>query len=170
VPLADVDPSSYWPQVAWLPQRPVLDPASVSRLVSGAEDAELDPAARARRDEAAALTGLDAVVADLPDGWDTDLGRGGAGLSVGQRQRVALTRALLSDAPLVVLDEPTAHLDGPTARAVAAEMLDSAARAGRTIVWITHGTVGLDRMDRVVHLAGPVAEVSPRLAASAAAG
>lgn len=137
LPLAEVDPATYWPQVAWLPQRPVLDPASLSRLVAGAEDADLDPAARARRDEAAALTGLDAVVAALPDGWRTDLGRGGAGLSVGQRQRVALTRALLSDAPLVVLDEPTAHLDAAGERVVLATVRALAA-AGRTVLLVAH--------------------------------
>ncbi|HYQ73969.1 thiol reductant ABC exporter subunit CydD [Cellulomonas sp.] len=136
-PLADVDPTTYWPQVAWLPQRPVLDPASVGRLVSGAEDAALAPAARARRDEAAALTGLDAVVAGLPDGWDTDLGRGGAGLSVGQRQRVALTRALLSDAPLVVLDEPTAHLDAAGERVVLATVR-ALKDAARTVLLVAH--------------------------------
>ena len=136
-PLADVDPAGYWQQVAWLPQRPVLDPASVGRLVAGAEDAELDPAARARRDAAAALTGLDEVVAGLPDGWDSDLGRGGAGLSVGQRQRVALTRALLSDAPLVVLDEPTAHLDAAGERVVLATVR-ALKDAGRTVLLVAH--------------------------------
>jgi ATP-binding cassette subfamily C protein CydD len=115
----------------------VLDPASVGRLVSGTEDAALDPAARARRDEAAALTGLDAVVAGLPDGWDTALGRGGAGLSVGQRQRVALTRALLSDAPLVVLDEPTAHLDAAGERVVLATVR-ALKDAGRTVLLVAH--------------------------------
>ncbi|WP_431836630.1 thiol reductant ABC exporter subunit CydD [Cellulomonas sp. Y8] len=149
VPLADVDPSTYWPQVAWLPQRPVLDPASVSRLVSGAEDAGLDPAARARRDEAAALTGLDTVVADLPDGWDTDLGRGGAGLSVGQRQRVALTRALLSDAPLVVLDEPTAHLDAAGERVVLATV-GALRAAGRTVLLVAHRPSLIALADEVV--------------------
>lgn len=136
-PLADVDPETYWPQVAWLPQRPVLDPASIGRLVAGAEDADLDPDARARRDAAAALTGLDAVVAGLRDGWRTDLGRGGAGLSVGQRQRVALTRALLSDAPLVVLDEPTAHLDAAGERVVLATVR-ALRDAGRTVLLVAH--------------------------------
>ena len=80
------------------------------------------------------------------------------------------SRSLLADPPVLVLDEPTAHLDGPTARAIADEMLDSAARVGRSILWITHGTVGLDAMDRVVHLeAGTDPSVSrPALAASAA--
>jgi ATP-binding cassette subfamily C protein CydD len=137
VPLADVDPRTYWSQVAWLPQRPVLEPASLSRLVTGAEDEDLDAAARDRRDDAAALTGLDAVVAALPAGWRTDLGRGGAGLSVGQRQRVALTRAVLSDAPLVVLDEPTAHLDAAGERVVL-DTVRALAAAGRTVLLVAH--------------------------------
>jgi ATP-binding cassette subfamily C protein CydD len=147
--LADLDPASYWRQIAWLPQRPVLDPASVSRLVAGAEDDELDAAARARRDAAAALTGLDAVVTGLPEGWRTDLGRGGAGLSVGQRQRVALTRALLSDAPLVVLDEPTAHLDAAGEQVVLATVR-ALRESGRTVVLVAHRPSLVALADRVV--------------------
>lgn len=135
LPLAQVEPRSYWRQVAWLPQRPVLEPASIARLVSGTQDEDTDH--DRRRDAAAALTGLDAVVAALPDGWATDLGRGGAGLSVGQRQRVALTRALLSDAPLVVLDEPTAHLDAAGEQVVLATVRALAAD-GRTVVVVAH--------------------------------
>lgn len=135
--LADLDLRTLWAQVAWLPQRPVLEPAPLGRLVTGADTEDLDDDLRARRDRAAVLTGLDQVVATLPDGWGTDLGRGGAGLSVGQRQRVALTRALLSDAPLVVLDEPTAHLDAAGERVV----LDTvrALRAdARTVLLVAH--------------------------------
>lgn len=136
-PLAEVDPHTYWPQIAWLPQRPVLEPATLARLVAGDDEDTLDPAARERRDRAAALTGLDAVVATLPDGWRSDLGRGGVGLSVGQRQRVALTRALLSDAPLVVLDEPTAHLDAAGERIVL-DTVRTLRDAGRTVVLVAH--------------------------------
>ena len=88
-------------------------------------------------------------------GGSTLVGAGRREVSGGERARLALARAVLADPPVLVLDEPTAHLDGATARAVAAELLGSADRVGRSIVWITHGTVGLDAMDRVVRLDAP---------------
>lgn len=110
----------------------------------GADDAEVRSALDRAR--------LGAWVDALPDGLHTHVGTGSREVSGGERARLALARALLADPQVLVLDEPTAHLDGPTAREVAAEMLGSAARAGRSIVWITHGTVGLESMDRVVRL------------------
>ena len=95
---------------------------------------------------------LGAWVDDLPDGIHTHVGAGRRDVSGGERARLALARAVLADPPVLVLDEPTAHLDTGTARAIAHEMLGAASRAGRSIVWITHGTVGLDEMDRVVRL------------------
>lgn len=169
--LADLDPQTYWPQIAWLPQRPVLDPATVGRLVAGTDEDDLDGAARRRRDRAAALTGLDAVVAELPSGWRTDLGRGGAGLSVGQRQRVALTRALLSDAPLVVLDEPTAHLDAAGERVVL-ETVRALRDAGRTVLLVAHRPSLVALADDVVQVqsaAVPATADSPGATASMAA-
>ncbi|QCC77473.1 thiol reductant ABC exporter subunit CydC [Nocardioides daphniae] len=88
-------------------------------------------------------------VAALPHGVETMVGEGHAHVSGGERARLAMARALLADQPVLVLDEPTAHLDAETARAVAGELLDD---AGRTVVWITHGTIGLDAMDRVLEL------------------
>lgn len=112
---------------------------------------------------------LGAWVDTLPAGIHTHVGAGRWEVSGGERARLALARSLLADPPVLVLDEPTAHLDGPTARAVAREMLGSAGRAGRSVLWITHGTVGLDAMDRVVHVEAGSASVSrPGLAASAA--
>lgn len=108
----------------------------------------------------------------LPDGIHTHVGDGRREVSGGERARLALARALLADPPVLVLDEPTAHLDGPTARAVAGQMLGAATRAGRSIVWITHGSVGLDAMDRVVRLdaVGRAGVSRPALVGSAAAG
>lgn len=139
--LSDVDRRSYWDQVSWLPQRPVLEPGTVRELVGGRDDD-----ARAR---AAALTGLDAVVATLPHGWDQPLGTGGAGLSVGQRQRIALTAALLADAPLVVLDEPTAHLDAAGEQVVLATVAALRA-AGRTVLLVAHRPSLVAGADHVV--------------------
>ena len=128
VDLADVDLSTLWSQVSWLPQRPVLEPGTVAELVGGDERA---------RAAAATLTGLDAVLATLPDGWQTPLGRGGAGLSLGQRQRVALTRTLLAQTPLVVLDEPTAHLDA-AGEQVVLDTVRALRDAGRTVLLVAH--------------------------------
>ncbi|WP_029289066.1 thiol reductant ABC exporter subunit CydD [Cellulomonas sp. HZM] len=142
VALADVEPASFFRQVAWLPQRPVLEPGTLAEVVGGSDEA---------RATAAALTGLDDVVADLRDGWSTTVGRGGDGLSVGQRQRVALTRALLVDAPLVVLDEPTAHLDATGERVVLAAVAALCAR-GAAVLLVAHRPSLLACADDVVTL------------------
>ncbi len=86
-------------------------------------------------------------VAGLPDGIDTRVGEEGTELSGGQRQRVVLARALLADAPVLVLDEPTAHLDPATAEALMDDVLGAAEE--RTVLLITHRQEGLARMDEV---------------------
>lgn len=145
--LADVEPATFWPQVAWLPQRPVLAPGRLRDVVAGGlpvSDADLDRAAR--------TAGLDAVLATLPDGWDTAVGRGGVGLSVGQRQRVALAAALLDDparVPLVVLDEPTAHLDA-RGEQVVLDAVRTFRDQGRTVVVVAHRASLVRAADDVV--------------------
>jgi ATP-binding cassette, subfamily C, bacterial CydC len=89
-------------------------------------------------------------VSSLPDGWNTLVGEVGRELSGGQRQRIVVARALLANAPVLVLDEPTAHLDGPTAERLIDDVLDAAAE--RAVLLITHRPEGLDRMDEVVRL------------------
>ncbi|WP_448072793.1 thiol reductant ABC exporter subunit CydD [Georgenia yuyongxinii] len=155
--LADVGPAAWRAQVAWVPQRPVILAGTVRENVLGDAAAEVDAPAVA----AATATGLTEVLAALPAGWDTVLGQGGAGLSVGQRQRLALTSALLGQEQLVVLDEPTAHLDAASERFV----LDAVAAlrdAGRTVLVIAHRAAVVAMADDVVTVearTGDAAEV-----------
>ena len=93
---------------------------------------------------------LDEWVATLPDGLDTLVGEEGARLSGGQRQRLTLARALLADAPILVLDEPTAHLDPQTAEDLMRDVFTAA--TGRSVLLITHRPEGLDLADEIVTL------------------
>lgn len=90
-------------------------------------------------------------LAALPEGLDTWVGEGHAGVSGGERARLGLARAMLARHEVLVMDEPTAHLDAGTAQAVAEDILR--ATAGRAVVWITHDEVALAAMDEVVDLA-----------------
>jgi len=107
-----------------------------------ATDAEIEDALRRAR--------VDEWVASLPGGADTLVGEEGAQLSGGQRQRVALARALLSEAPVLVLDEPTSHLDPETAEELVGDILSAA--DGRSVLLVTHRPEGLDLVDEVVVL------------------
>ena len=102
--------------------------------------------------EAAARVRLLDWIESLPLRWDTRVGAHGATLSGGQRQRLAVARALLADPDLLILDEPTAHLDPGTRRALLSDVL--AATAGRTMLLITHDLDGLDEFDQVITLEG----------------
>lgn len=153
--LADVDLSTWWRQVAWLPQRSTLPPGTLREALGAAESersASVGTPASEAVTRAMRLTGLDAVVSTLPDGLDTVLGQGGVGLSVGQRQRVALTAALLGEEPLVVLDEPTAHLDALAEDQVLAS-LAALRDAGRTVVVVAHRPSLVELADDVVEVA-----------------
>ncbi|HWV84428.1 MAG TPA: thiol reductant ABC exporter subunit CydD [Capillimicrobium sp.] len=146
IDLREVDADAWRAQVSWAPQRGRLFAGTVAdnlRLgAPEATDAELE----------AALAAVDALglVAELPDGLETRLGDGGRALSAGQAQRLVVARALVRRAPLLVLDEPTASLDGPTAARVADGVL--AAARGRTTLLITHDPALAARADRVVEL------------------
>ena len=107
-------------------------------------------------------------IATLPGGLDTLVGEEGRWLSGGQRQRIVLARALLAERPVVVLDEPTAHLDHETAQALMDDVLD--ALDEKTLLLITHRSEGLERMDEIIELDdGRIAADMSRRAAPATA-
>jgi ATP-binding cassette, subfamily C, bacterial CydCD len=144
--LADLDPDAWRCRVAWVPQHPHIFAATIAENVrlgrKGATDIQV------RR--AIADAGLADLVDGLPLGLHTPLGEGGAGLSAGELQRVALARAFLRDASLLLLDEPTANLDGRTE----AEIVETVGRlaGGRTALIVAHRPALLALADRVVDL------------------
>ncbi|MGD0391132.1 MAG: thiol reductant ABC exporter subunit CydD [Acidimicrobiales bacterium] len=151
VSLADLDPDWWRAQVAWVPQRPHLFSRSIVANVRLGRPEATDQAVRSAMGDA----GLDPVVARLPEREHTILGHDGAGLSAGERQRVALARAFLRDSPLLLLDEPTANLDGRTEEDVLAAV--RRLMVGRTVVIVAHRPSLLALADRVVHLEPVVA-------------
>lgn len=149
VDLATIDREAWWSNISWVPQRPVIVPGTVAEnvVVTGPE-----------RDRAAELTGFSAVVESLPNGWDTVIGQGGVGLSVGQRQRLALTRALASDAPLVILDEPSAHLDAVSEEYVS-DVVTRLKETGHTVIVIAHRAAIASLADVVIDVESSVREI-----------
>ncbi|MGY1715034.1 thiol reductant ABC exporter subunit CydD [Geodermatophilus sp. SYSU D01106] len=148
VPLAELAPAAWRARVAYVPERPWLLPGTV------ADNVRLGRPGASGADVARALdrAGLTALVRGLPRGADTPLGEDGARLSGGERVRLAIARALVADAALLVLDEPTGQLDAATEQQVLAA-LDELAR-GRTLVTVTHRAAPLALHDRVVGLDG----------------
>jgi len=145
-PLAEWDPARWREHLAWVGQQPRLFHGSLRENIAlGRPDAatdDLEAAARAARV-------LD-FARDLPRGLDTAVGEIGVGLSGGQIQRVAVARAILKDAPLLLLDEPTANLDADSERLVLAGL--AALGAGRTVIAVTHRLDTCQEADRVAVL------------------
>jgi len=167
-PLPALDLAAWRAQIAWVPQRPHLFGGTVAENIAlGQPGASAAAIARAAR-----LAGAAEFIEDLPRGYATPLGERAARLSAGQRQRVALARAFLRDAPLVLLDEPAAHLDTVTARGI----LDAveALAGGRTVILVSHGPRWTGPADQVIRLhdgalVPPGAAIPPALPAQALA-
>jgi ATP-binding cassette subfamily C protein CydD len=163
VDLADVDPATWFAQLAWVPQRPLLVPGTLREnvllhLPQPDQPGATDLAGEERLQQAAVDAGLDQVVRALPDGWQTQIGQAGVGLSAGQRQRVALARALVRDAALVVLDEPTAHLDAETEQAVH-RTIERLRERGAAVLVVAHRPALVALADRTVSVQdGPLGD------------
>ena len=131
--LAATDLEQWRRQIAWVPQQPYLFSGSAADNIALGQPG----ASRGAVGRAARLAGAAEFIDSLPSGYDTPLGERGLRLSAGQRQRIALARAFLRDAPLLLLDEPTAHLDPAGARLVASAL--DTELADRTVILISHG-------------------------------
>ncbi|MFF5961779.1 thiol reductant ABC exporter subunit CydD [Streptomyces luteogriseus] len=164
VDLADADLQQWRSRIAWVPQRPHLYAGTIAENVRLARPGADDDAVRRALRDAGALEFVDA----LPEGVDTVLGEDGAGLSAGQRQRLALARAFLADRPVLLLDEPTAALDGATEAEVVAAVRRLA--AGRTVLLVVHRPALLEVVDRVVRLGEPETGAASPVASAVARG
>ena len=132
VDLARIPADRWRSQIAWVPQHPHLFTATVAENIALGQPG-------ARRDDivaAARLAGADDFIRRLHHGYDTILAEGGRSLSAGQRQKLALARAFMRRAPVLLLDEPTAHLDPASADRITAALEDQ--MAGRTVILVTH--------------------------------
>jgi thiol reductant ABC exporter CydD subunit len=158
-PLGDFDLRAWRRELAWIPQQPTLLRGTVADNVRLADPAAGDDRVRT----ALELAGAGSFVDALPEGPRTLVGDGGRPLSAGEVQRLALARAFLRDAALVLLDEPTANLDDENALLVAAAV--ERLREGRTMLLITHSARLAACADRVVELSGARIVQEPVVAA-----
>jgi len=146
MPLDDCDPEQWRRHLAWVPQRPRLFHGTVLENIRlGRPDATMEEVQRAARD-----AGADRFIEQFPDGYAALVGEQGQGLSGGQIQRIALARAFLRDASLVILDEPTASLDRESERLVL-EGMERLAR-DRTVLVIAHRLHTVRHADRILVL------------------
>lgn len=136
--LEDLVPAARTRMLGWIGQKPVIFAGTIEENIRFANPAASEDELK----DAIRNAHLEELVAALPQGVRTPLGEGGFGVSGGQAQRIAIARAFLKDAPLLLLDEPTSHLDPAVERDILESLKHLA--AGRTVVLATHSTQALD--------------------------
>jgi ATP-binding cassette, subfamily C, bacterial CydD len=146
IDLADCRTNVWRSVIAWVPQQPTIFRGTVADNIRFGDGG----ASERRIRDAAVLAGADRFVEALPSGYETIVGDGGRPLSAGERRRIALARAFVRDAQLVILDEPTADLDRTSAEVVAEAV--ERLRIGRTVLLIAHRRGLVRQADRVVAL------------------
>lgn len=142
----EIDLTSWRKQIAWVGQRPYILHGTLRENLLLAMPA----AGTGELEQAISLAHLNELIAALPQGVDTVLGEGGAKLSSGEAQRLALARAFLKNAPIVILDEPTAHLDASLERVLEESIVHLC--AGRTVLMIAHRLPTVMRANRILVL------------------
>lgn len=174
--LARVPIDEWRARISWVPQHPHLFTASIAENIALGRPRSSPADIR----QAASMAGAEEFIDAMPDGYATQLGERGLQLSAGQRQRIALARAFLRDAPLLLLDEPTAHLDPLSAQQLEGSL--AALTANRTVIQVTHSLAVAARASRIltltdgrlsqqiapVHLVAPTASLVRPLSAAAA--
>jgi ATP-binding cassette subfamily C protein CydC len=147
-------------QISVLSQNPHLfDTSVLNNLALGSPQATIDDVVRAAK-----LVGLHQLIEKLPEGYHTQMHEAGSIFSGGERERLALARILLRNAPVVILDEPTVGLDPITERTLLKTIFKTL--EGKTLIWITHHLTGTEKMDQVlfmengsIHLKGQHAQL-----------
>jgi len=146
IDLVEVEMRQWRERLAWVPQRPRMFRGTLAdNLRLGKPDAT-----RMEVERACQIAGLDPLVSRLPEGFEAAVGEAGSTLSAGERQRVAIARAFLRDAPLVLLDEPGAHLDPAAQESLSLSLFDWL--DSRTVIVAAHRPEIIGRVDRIVDL------------------
>ncbi len=146
--LSQIPPEDWRQQIAWVPQNPFIFNTSIAENIRlGKPEADMESV-----QDAAKAAHLHEFISSLPNGYETRVGEAGSRLSGGEAQRLALARAYLKDAPLLILDEPTSSLDPVTEAALEASTRNL--MAGRTTITIAHRLNTIRQADKILVLDG----------------